>query len=77
MDSNFGNTMASIPQPRNRLENQGSENDKVSRGMWKAVEIGTGEVRIRETKEERSEGKSRKKVREEEKQTKEKKNGGS
>ena len=77
MDSNFGNTMASIPQPRNRLENQGSENDKVSRGMWKAVETGTGEVRIRETKEERSEGKSRKKVREEEKQTKEKKNGGS
>ena len=77
MDGNFGNAMASMPQPRNRLENQGSENDKVSRGMWKAVETGTGEVRMGETKEERSEGKSRKKVREEEKQTKEKKNGGS
>jgi len=68
--------MASTPQSRNRLENQRSENDEVSRGMWKAVETGIGKVRMGETKGGRSKRKSGKKI-EEEKQTKEKKNGGS
>ena len=77
MNSNFGNAVASMLQPRNRLENQGSENNEVSRGMWKAVETGTGEVSMGETKGGRSEERSGKKAEEEEKQIKEKKNSGS
>ena len=34
MDSNFRDTVASMPQSRNRLENRGDENDKVPRGVW-------------------------------------------
>ena len=45
--------------------------------MWKAVETGTGEVSMGETKGGRSEERSRKKAEREEKQIKEKKNSGS
>jgi len=62
VDGNFGNAVASTSQPRNRLENWGSENDEVSGGMWKAVETGTGKIRIGEIKGGRSEGRSRKEV---------------
>jgi len=34
VDSNFRNAMASMLQPRNRLENRGSENDEVPREVW-------------------------------------------
>jgi len=49
-----------MSQPRNRLENRGGENDEMSRGVWKAVETSTEEVRIGETKEERNKRRSRK-----------------
>ena len=62
MNSDFGNVVAITSQPRNRLENWGSENDKVSREMWEAVETSTGEIRMEETKGGRSEGRSRKEV---------------
>ena len=34
VDSDFRDTVASMPQPRNRLENGGDENDKMLRGVW-------------------------------------------
>ena len=62
MDSNLEDAVAIISQSRNRLENRGSENDEMLRGVWKAVETSTGEVRMGETKGGRSEGRSRKRV---------------
>ena len=50
MDGNFGNTIANTLQSRNRLENRGGEDNKVSGGMWEAVEAGTGEVKMEEAK---------------------------
>ena len=58
MDGNFGDAVASTPQSRNRLENRRGENDKMPRGMWKAVETGTREVRVGKAKGGRSEGRS-------------------
>ena len=63
MDSDIGDAMVSIPQPRNRLENRGSEDDKVPRGMWKTVEASSWEVRMGKTEKGRSERGSRKKTR--------------
>ena len=63
MDGNFGDVMVSMSQSRNRLENRRSEDDKVSRRVWKAVEAGSGKVRLGETEEERGEGESRKEKR--------------
>ena len=37
------------------MENRGSENDKVSRGMWQAVETSAGEIRMEEAEGRRSE----------------------
>ena len=62
VDGDLGDTVASTSQPRNRLENRGDENDKISRGVWKAVETSTGEIGIGETKGERSKRRSRKEV---------------
>ena len=62
MDGNFGNAVASMSQPRNRLENWESENDEVSREMWKAVKTSTEKIRMGETKGGRSKGRSRKEV---------------
>ena len=59
MDGNFGNAVASTPQSRDRLENRRGENDKIPRGMWKAVETGAREVGVGKTKGGRSEGRSR------------------
>jgi len=63
VNSNFGDAVASIPQPRDRLEDRRSEDDEVPGGMWKTVEVSSGEVGIGKTKEERNERGSRKKMR--------------
>ena len=34
MDSDFGDTMASMPQSRDRLENRRSKDNEMSRRMW-------------------------------------------
>jgi len=61
------------------LEDGGSQNDKMSRGMWEAVETSTRKVRIGEAEGRRSKGRSREKERgeEEEEKTKEEENSGS
>jgi len=61
VDSDFRDAMASISQPRDRLEDRRSEDDKVPRGMWKAVEASSGEIRMR-----KAEGRKRKRKSEEE-----------
>ena len=63
MDSDLGDAMASTPQSRNRLENRRGEDDKVSGGMWEAVETSTREVGMGKAKGRRSEGRSREKKR--------------
>ena len=73
MDSDFGNIVVSIPQPRNKLENGRGENDKVPRGIRKAVEANIRKVRMAEAKRRRSKEKSRKETRREEKKKKQKK----
>ena len=79
MNSNFGDAMVSMPQPRNRLENRGSKNDEVSRGVQKIVETSARKVRLGETEGGRSKRKSRKKMEEKgkEEEAKERKDGGS
>jgi len=62
VDSNFGDTMVSTPQPGNRLENRESKNDEVSRRVQKAVETSAREVGLGETEGGRSERESRKKI---------------
>ena len=52
IDSDFGNAMISVPQPRNRLENRRGENDKVPRRIQKVVEANTRKVRMAEAREE-------------------------
>ena len=61
MDSNFEDAMVSTPQPRNRLENRGSKNDEMPKGVWKTVETSARKVRLEETEGGRSERESRKK----------------
>ena len=34
MDGDFGDTVASMPQSRNRLEDKRSKDDEVPRGVW-------------------------------------------
>ena len=58
----LGDTVASTPQPRNRLEDGRSEDDEVPRGMWKTVKASSGEVGIGKTEGGRSERGSRKKM---------------
>jgi len=57
-----------MPQPRDRLENGRSEDDKMPRKMWKVVEASSGEVRMGKTEGGRSERRSRKKTRRKEKE---------
>jgi len=45
------------------LENRGSEDDKVPRGMWQAVETGSEKVRLGKAERRGSKGRSRKKAR--------------
>ena len=70
MDGNFGDAVASMLQPRNRLENRRSKDDEVPRGMWEAVEASSGKIRVGEIERRRSQGESRKKAGEEEEEKK-------
>ena len=61
------------------MENRGSQDDKVSRRMWKAVEASTREVRMGETKGTRGKGREgeKKRGKEEEEEIEKGKNSGS
>jgi len=50
VDGNFGDAIASSPQPRDQLEDRGSENDEMPRRVWKAMETGTGEIWLAKAK---------------------------
>jgi len=63
VDSDLGDTVASMPQPRDRLEDGRSEDDKVLGGMWKAVEASSRKVRMGKIEGRRSERRSRKEMR--------------
>jgi len=45
------------------LENRGSKDDKMSRGMWKAMEASIGKIGVGKTKEGRSKRRSQQKER--------------
>jgi len=45
------------------LENRGSKNNEMSKGMWKTVETKTEKVRVAETEERREKRKSQKETR--------------
>ena len=79
MEDYFGNAVASMPQSRDRLENRGGQDDKVSRRVWEVVEASIREVGIGETKGRRGKGGRGEKEREkeEEKETEKGKNSGS
>jgi len=47
------------------LENRRSKDDKIFRGMWKAVKTKAGEARMAEAEEERKKGRTEKETREE------------
>ena len=59
MDSDFRDTVANMPQSRNRLEDGRSEDDKMPRGMWKAAEASLGEIRMGKAERKRRKRKSR------------------
>ena len=42
--------MASLSQPRDQLEDRGSENDEMSRRVQKAMKTGAGKVRVAKAK---------------------------
>jgi len=52
-----------MPQSGNRLENKRSQDDEVSRRMWKAVETKAEEIRIAETERKRGKRGSKKRAR--------------
>ena len=62
MDSDFRDAMASMPQPRNRLENKRGKDDEVSRGVWKVMETYARKVRMAKVKGGGGQRKSRKKT---------------
>ena len=57
--------MVGLVQSRNRLENGRGKDDKMSRGVWKAVEANIRKIRIAETEGRRSKEECRKKMRRE------------
>jgi len=69
MRSYIGYALANALQPRDRLENGRSTNDKMSRGMWEEMENNkTDEARMekaRGTREERRKREVKRKEREE------------
>ena len=69
MDSNSRNAMVGLAQSRDRLEDRRGKDDKMSRGVWKAVEANVRKIRVVETKERRSKERSRKEMRGESKET--------
>jgi len=52
-----------MPQSGNRLENKRSQDDKVSRRMWKAVETKAEKIRIAKTERKRGKRGSKKRAR--------------
>jgi len=46
----LGNVMACLPQLWDQLVNRRSEDDKVSKSMWKAVETKARKIRMAKTK---------------------------
>jgi len=62
VNSNFGDAMVSMLQPRNQLENRESKNDEMFRGVQKTVETSVREVGLGEAERERSKRRSRKKM---------------
>ena len=65
VDGDLGNTMVGSAQSRNKLEDRRDKDNKMSRGMWKAVETNTGKIGVAETERRRGKGRSRKEMREE------------
>ena len=63
MEYDFGNTIASMSQFWNWLENRWGENNKVSRRVWKAMETKAREVGIAKSEERGEKGKRRKEAR--------------
>ena len=55
MECNIRNTVASMPQPWNWLENWRSENEKISKWIWKAVEDKMDKAKVAEAEGERME----------------------
>ena len=55
--------MASVLQSRDRLEDGRSKDDKMSRGMWIAVEASSGEIGMGKVEGRRRKGKSGKETR--------------
>ena len=67
MGSYIGYAMASTPQYRNRLKNERSINDKMSRGIWKEMENRkTDKARMEKTRGTRKERREVKKKEREE-----------
>ena len=53
--------MVSSAQPQNLLEDRRSENDKISRGVWKTVEASARKIRVGKVKKRRSKRRERRK----------------
>ena len=63
MECYLGYALASLAQPQNQLEDRRSENNKMSKRVWKTVEASARKIAVGKIKERRS--KRRKKVAEE------------
>ena len=70
MDSNSRNAMVGLVQSRDRLENGRGKDNKMSRGVWKAVEADIRKIGVVETEGRRSKGRSGKETRRESRETK-------
>ena len=78
MEGDFGDAIVSTPQSRDRLENRGGQDDKMSRRVWEAVKASIREVGMGKTRGRKSKGGSgKKKKREGEEETKEREDSGS
>jgi len=79
VNSDIRDTVVSMPQPRDRLENKRGENDEVSRRMQETVETSAGEIRMGKAEGGRSKGRSREETRRErqEKKIEKRKDNGS
>ena len=67
MEGDFGDAIVSTPQSRDRLENRGGQDDKMSRRVWEAVKASIREVGMGKTRGRKSKGGSGKKKKEKEK----------
>jgi len=76
VNSDLGDAMVGLAQPRNRLEDRRRKDDEMSRGVWKAVEANIEKIRVAETERRRGKERSRKETKGErrEEEAKERKN---